>query len=190
MITSAALDTTTRVALESHLIRDDGQEDVCFALWHPSTGATRGSALISRPILPDRGDRQVHGNASFNSQYFLRSAAIAQEMGAGLVLLHSHPGGRDWQGMSPDDVAAERAHAAQAQVLTGMPLVGMTMAGDAALSGRAWARADRSRWERTAFSTVRVVGTEITTTFDPVLRPAPPVPDTSVRTVSAWGEQI
>lgn len=92
--------------------------------------------------------------------------------------------------MSPDDVAAERAHAAQAQVLCGMPLVGMTMAADAALSGRAWTRTNHSGWERAAFSTVRVVGTEITTTFDPALRPVPPVPNTSIRTVSAWGEQV
>jgi hypothetical protein len=190
MISSAALDKETQVALEGLLLRDDGQEDVCFALWHPSTGATRSSALVSRPIAPKPGDRQVHGNASFNSQYVLRAANIAQEFGAGLVLLHSHPGGSGWQGMSADDVAAERGYAAQAQVLTGLPLVGLTMAGDGALSGRAWTRAGRGLWERAPFGCVRLVGTEVGATFDPVLRPAPQIPDTAIRTVSAWGAEI
>lgn len=187
---SAAMDTSTALVLQDHLLRDDGQEDVCFALWHPSHATGRSSALISRPVMPNADDRQVHGNASFNSGYFLRAAQIAQEHGAGLALLHSHPAGTGWQGMSRDDIAAEQGHAAQAHVLTGQELVGLTMAGDRSLSGRVWQRQDRQRWAREPFASVRTVGTELRTSFDPRLCPAPPLSATQRRTVSAWGQEV
>jgi hypothetical protein len=187
---SAALDAVSARALAEHLLRPDGQEDVCFALWRRASGAARSSALIADPILPHAGERQVHGNASFNAAYFLRAAQIAHDRGAGLTLLHSHPDGRGWQGMSPDDIAAERGHAAQAEVLTGQPLVGVTMAGDGRMSARIWQRADRGGWQREPFESVRVVGDELKVTFDPLLRPPPASQRSQVRTVAAWGEEV
>src|SRR6202012_4835432 len=104
----------------------DRQEDVCFALYRPSSGSSRRTALVRELVLPGPGDRVVHGNAAFTGDYFLRAACAAADADAGLVLLHSHPTGRGWQGMSPDDIAAEHGHAAQALALTELPLLGMT----------------------------------------------------------------
>ena len=52
--------------LQSFLIRNDGQEDLVFALWSPSVGTSRETALLHTIIFPEEGDRQVHGNVSFN----------------------------------------------------------------------------------------------------------------------------
>lgn len=185
----AATDERSFRSFREHLLRGDGQEDICFAIWRPGTAENRSTALIDEPLLPGLGDREVHGNASFTSKYFLRAAQEARDAGGGLALLHSHPGGRGWQDMSDDDVAAERGHAAQAEVLTGLPLVGMTIAGDGALSGRVWERAAIRDMRRTAFESVRVVGSRLRITFDPALRPAPRPGRRQVRTVSAWGEE-
>ena len=184
---AAAIATPTHEALRDHLLRTDGQEDVCFAIWHRSQGAIRLSALVGDLILPQRGERHVHSNASFESQYFLRAVATAAAKGAGLVLLHSHPGGRGWQGMSPDDIAAEAGHAAQAEAMTGYPLVGLTMAGDGAMSARFWRKVGPRQYTRDSCESVRVVGTRLDVTYDDALRPIPKIGAKQVRTVSAWG---
>jgi molybdopterin/thiamine biosynthesis adenylyltransferase len=185
---STALTTDTDRTLRSHLLRRDGQEDLCFALYHPSQGHQRESALIATPVLPEPGERRVHGNASFSSQYFLRAADLAADTGAGLVLVHSHPGGRGCQDISPDDLDAERGYAAQALALTDRPLAGMTLAGDGAWSARTWTRRGRADYARGDHATVRVIGERLTLTHHPRLSPAPD-PNTALqrRTISAWG---
>jgi hypothetical protein len=186
---SAALSERAHGDLAAHVLRDDGQEDVCFALWHPSRGRTRWTALIDELILPERAERHVHGNASFEAGYFLRAVARAQENGAGLALIHSHPSGSGWQGMSHDDISAEAGHAAQATAVTGRPLVGLTMAGDGALSARTWAGTRRSP-ERTDAENVRVIGSALKVTWNDALRPPPIATDQQLRTVSAWGDDV
>jgi molybdopterin-synthase adenylyltransferase len=136
---AAAVATTTDRTLVDHLERADGQEDLCFALWRPSQGRDRLTGLIADPILPREGERRVHGNASFEPQYYERALGVALEHDAGLAFLHAHPGGRGWQGMSSDDLNAESGKAAQTLAATGLPLVGLTLGtGDGGWSGRFW----------------------------------------------------
>src|SRR5215470_7368986 len=118
---SVAMSAAVHTALAEHLLRSDGQEDLCFALWYPSRGTTRTTALLHKIILPLEGDRVVHGNASFFPQYFERAVAEAASVGAGLAFLHSHPA-PGWQDMSGDDIIAEKKHAPGAYGATGLPL--------------------------------------------------------------------
>ena len=53
MSSSVALSSTLDHEARAHLLRADRQEDLCFALWYPSQGRDRFSALVQRLILPD-----------------------------------------------------------------------------------------------------------------------------------------
>jgi uncharacterized protein (DUF111 family) len=70
-------------SLHEHLLRADGQEDVCLAIYRRSTGKLRQSHLLRAVCLPENGEREVHGNASFTGDYVLRVAAEAAEGGDG-----------------------------------------------------------------------------------------------------------
>ena len=94
----------------------------------PSTGLTRFSALIRAVAPPEPGDRLVHGNATVTADYILRAAEAAQEDDCGLILLHSHPGASHWQPMSGPDRDCEASYANLVREITGLPLVGMTLA--------------------------------------------------------------
>jgi molybdopterin-synthase adenylyltransferase len=186
---SAALTTDTHRTIADHLLAATPNEDICFALWRPSHGAERTTALVCELVPPIDGDRQIHGNASFSDRYFFRAADLAADTDAGLALLHTHPGAHGWQRMSADDVNAERGHAAQTLVLTEMPLVGMTLAGDGSWSARFWER-NRKDIERRSCENVRVVGEQLRITYDDQLRPPPETSKTLLRTISAWGERV
>lgn len=184
---SAAMTGEVDALLRRHLLRGDGQEDLCFAIWHPSRGATRISALIRSALLPAPGDRAVHGNASFGPSYFERALAEAAAQGGGLALLHSHPAGRGWQGMSQDDINAEHGHAAAAFGATGLPLVGLTLAGDGIWSARFWPRIAPRQFERSFCGSVRVIGDAFQAHFFDQLAPPPTASAAQVRTISSWG---
>ncbi len=186
---SVAMTGDVDSALASHLTRADGQEDIAFALYRTSTGATRDTAVLVGVVLPGDGDRLVHGNASFTSRYFLRAAGLAVDRGFGLALIHSHPGARTWQRLSADDHDAEAGHATQTDILTGHPLLGITYAsGTGTYSARFWSSVDdtapRARWAET----VRVCGSRIRMSYDPDLRPPAVQTRRLLRTVSAWGQ--
>jgi hypothetical protein len=188
---SAALTTETHEALLAHLDRADRQEDLTFAVYRPSTGSARKTAIIEELILPRPGERSVHGNVAFTGDYFLRAAFEAADADAGLVLLHSHPRGCGWQGMSDDDIDAERGHAAQALELTGLPLVGMTCGtGEESWSARFWELERAGEPRCFDCETVRVVGDRLVVTYHPTLRPAPVATERQLRTVSSWGTGI
>ncbi len=190
MTFSVALSGPTHQALRDHLDRADGQEDICFALWRPSQGRDRLTAIVSEPVLPGEGDRNVHRNASFEAPYLIRAAEAAAAAGAGLVLLHSHPSGSGWQGMSNDDVNAERGNAARVKAITGKPLLGMTIGtGDGGWSARFWEKTAPRTFERRDCESVRVVGSKLQLNFNPVLRPEPPLREELRRTISAWGQE-
>src|SRR5258707_7541762 len=154
---STALRSETHAEAVGHLIRPDGQEDLCFGIWYPSEGQTRTTALLHRLILPQDGEREVHSNASFLPHYFERAVGEAIAAGGGLALLHSHLG-PGWQDMSDDDIIAERKHAAAVKGATGIPLVGLTLGTDGAWSSRFWVKVGPRQYERKWCSNVRVVG--------------------------------
>ncbi len=170
-----------------HLLRADRQEDVVLATYRLSTGVDRRTALICTVHLPRPGERSVHGNASFTGNYVLRVAAAAAHDQGGLVILHSHPGAKGWQGMSGPDADAEGSYAFLVHEITGLPLVGVTLAGgDCRWSGRFWDPDGKSMW----CESVRVVDDVLRMSWNQALRPAPRIRGSQLRTVSAWGEMM
>jgi molybdopterin-synthase adenylyltransferase len=186
---SVAMTAAVDVQARHHLLRPDGQGDICFALWHESKGETRTTALIHRLLVPNEGERNVHGNASFEPAYLERAMAEAAASSAGLALLHSHPRGRGAQGLSKDDTIAEQSNAGAVFGATGLALVGLTLAGDGAWSARFWQRTAPRTYTAEWCASVRVVGNSLTATFLEQLAPAPQTTVQQMRTVSAWGEE-
>jgi molybdopterin-synthase adenylyltransferase len=186
---SVAMPEAVEQTARQHLLRADRQEDLCFAFWHPSSGVTRQTALVQQLILPLPGERHVHGNASFEPHYFERALRAAAREGAGLALMHSHPLGRNWQGMSTDDINTEQGRAGAAFGATRLPLLGLTIAGDGNWSGRFWEREAARRYARNDCATVRVVGERLRVTYMDALAPPPRTGETQIRTVSSWGER-
>ncbi len=177
--------------LKSHLLRSDGQEDLCLAVYKPSSGATRFTALLCEVVLPEQGDRRVHGIVTFAGQYVLRAAHLAAKYGGGVAILHSHPRGRGWQFMSEPDRDAEAAYAVLALEVTGLPLVGMTLAGQSKTwSARVWYDHSRNVAQYRDAESVRTVGETLRIDWNDNLRPIPAVLPTLVRTTSCWGEAI
>ena len=188
--TSVAMTAATEEELLSHLVRADGQEDLCLATYRPSTGTTRVSALITSVILPEPGDRHVHGNATVTAEYILRAAEVAQHEDSGLVLLHSHPRADKWQFMSEADRETESGYANLVREITGLPLVGMTLAtGDFAWSARHWNIGVGRQVDCTHSRNVRVVGDRLAISWNDLLCPPPMPTGRQLRTLSAWGEE-
>jgi len=174
--------------LRAHFDKGPEQEDLIFALWRPSQGSRRFTAVLTGLILPGDGDRILQGNVAFTPDYVQRVLAEAGD-NHGIALLHSHLG-PGWQGMSDDDIVAEQVRLAGAVAgRTGLPLVGLTWGTDGAWSARYWLRVAPGRYERREASTVRVIGRYLRTTYHPELM-APPAPgENQVATVSVWGNE-
>lgn len=186
--TSVAMTATTNDDLREHLLRADGQEDLCLVTYCPSTGATRRTALLRAVISPQDGDREVHGNATVTGAYVLRAAAIAQARGEGLVLCHSHPAGSGWQRMSGPDRDAESSYANLVRELTGLPLVGITLAGgDGRWSARHWDHGVGTDVRATDCENVRVVGDRLEVSWNDQLVPSRAALASAVRSVACWG---
>ena len=181
---------STEVEFASHLLRDDRQEDLCFGAWRPSTGRRRRTAILHQAILPGRGDRLVHGNASFEPAYTLRAAREAAAAGGGLAFMHSHPrGSGGWQSLNETDRIAESRVANVARELTGLPLVGLTLSGDRCWSARVWKGVGR-KVTPVSCETVRTVGATFGATFDNSILLVPRPSEMQDRTVHTWGEEI
>ena len=186
--TSVAMTAATERALVRHLDRDDGQEDICLATYRPSTGLTRFSALVRTVVPPGSGDRRVHGNATITAEYVLRASIAAQKDDCGLVLLHSHPDARGWQKMSGPDRDCESSYANLVREMTGLPLIGMTLAtGDRTWSARHWDIGAGRSVDCTHCTNVRTVGERLAMSWNDEVRPVPRSSDSQKRTVSAWG---
>lgn len=166
----------------------EGQEDLTFAVWRPSLGHLRLTAIVHRLVLPGRGDRILQGNVAFTARYLVRALA-AVGPGEGLAIAHNHfsPG---WQGMSDDDITAEESRlAGPAFGRTRLPIVGLTCGTDGSWSARAWNRVGPGQFARQPATSVRVVGRGIGWTFHPELHPTPAAQSTQIATISVWGDQ-
>jgi molybdopterin/thiamine biosynthesis adenylyltransferase len=185
---NVAMSTCVHAQIAKHLIREDRQEDLAFALWNPSVGAQRDTALLASVLLPLEGEREVHGNVSFLPQYFERACKSAMQQGMGIAFLHSHPF-PGWQGMSHDDVQAEKKMAGAVLALTGFPLIGLTIGSDEVWSARAWLHDGEGthQYQRQWCSAVRVAGEELQVDFANELRPRPEFRDMFRRTFAMWG---
>lgn len=185
---SVALTSELHKMATEHLVRSDGQEDLCFALWFPSKGRNRKTALIWKLILPKDEERKVHGNASFSANYFERAVGETLKAKAGLAFMHSHPA-KGWQSMSNDDINAEKNHAAATKGATGFPLVGLTIGRDGSWSARFWEKTKPKTYNRFWCESVRVVGDALNITFMDQLIPIPKFRNNLERTISAWGSE-
>ena len=123
--------------LLQHYQQGKWQEDLCFALWRPSTGLNRKTAIIYEIILPKESERNLTGNVSFTHGYAGRAIVKARRQNAGLAFMHSHPK-PGWQGLSRPDERAELVTLAPPARATGLPLVGMTVGSDSYWSARFW----------------------------------------------------
>lgn len=171
--------------LLAHLRSGSRQEDLCFALWRASRGAGRTTALISELVLPEAGERTLHGGASFEADYLSRAVRVACEKECGLALLHSHPT-PGWQPMSREDVTAERDRIGGPARATGLPLVGLTLGTDGSWSARFWQWTGHG-FERSWCRKVRVVGRRLRITYNDDLMPPPRRHDALRRTIDTWG---
>ncbi len=189
MIYNVALPEPVHQKASSHLLqhakRGRIQEDLCFALWRPSTGKQRKTAIVFDIRLPGSDDRNLHKNASFEPDYLTSSVRAACSLQAGLAFMHNHlsPG---WQEMSDVDVVAERDRICPATRATGLPLVGLTLGTDGSWSARFWIW-DGEKFNRIWCDKVRVVGRR----FNLTLRDRHPLSRSEflLRTVDTWGEE-
>lgn len=183
---SVAFSSEAESEITKFLIRRDREEDLLFALWTPSHGKHRLTSLIHTPIFPVEGDRQRHGNVSFNPKYFERVCQLALSNKSGIAFLHSHPG-PGWQGMSPDDVRAEQKIMGAVAGLTDLPLLGMTLGSDGTWSARIWEHISGKKFERNWCETIRSVGLRLRVSFNDILLPKPQFRDMFHRTSTVWG---
>ena len=188
VVFTSEADSTSSCHLLQHYRLGEAQEDLCFALWRPSTGQSRRTALIDEIILPKDGERNLHGNASFEPEYLVRAIKIASDKQAGLAFMHSHPG-PGWQGMSHADIEAERDVLAYPAGATGLPLVGLTIGSDGYWSARFWTR-DGQHMKRRPCGRVRIVGPQsYRVHFDDKLVPPAPRKEALKRTFDTWGRE-
>lgn len=183
---SAALSESIHDQLREHLLANPHQEDLCFALYNTISGKTRFSGVIKKVVYPLDGERNLHGNVSFNSDYFDRVCTEALKEQCGICLMHSHPG-YGWQDMSRDDVSAELMLAPRVKATTGLPFLGMTIGQDGLWSARFWLKTRPKTYKRTWCDTVRIAGKGLRVQYCDKQMLAPMLKEEFVRTLSAWG---
>jgi hypothetical protein len=186
---SVAMEAGVAEALERHFAQHfGGQEDLSFAYWQPSRGMSRYSAILQSVNLPKEDERVLQGNVAFTVEYLSRTLR-ERPKDCGVALIHSHLG-PGWQGMSHDDVVAERDRLAGVVCSqTGLPLVGLTWGTDGSWSGRFWLRTGRHRYAIRQAISVRSVGRRLGLSFHPILRGEQKANPAQAATVSVWGEK-
>ena len=92
--------------------------------------------------------------------------------------------------MSEPDRDTESSYANLVREMTGLPLVGMTLAtSNHTWSARHWNIGVGKQVDCTHSTNVRVIGDRLAVSWNDVLRPPPQPTQRQLRTVSAWGEQ-
>lgn len=183
---SVAMTAEHDSVLRDHVHKEGCQEDLAFAYWKPSIGERRFTAIITKLVLPQDGERILQGNVAFRPEYLHRVLDGAPE-GSGVAFIHGHPK-PGWPAMSDDDIVAERDRIASAAAgRTGLPLVGLTRGTDGAWSGRFWLREVRFSYQRRWARTVRVVGSKLAITYHPD-EPPVNVTESQEATLSVWGQ--
>ncbi len=184
---SVAMTADIDRALVAHVDKGPAQEDLTFAYWKPSRGARRFTGVLHALNLPSDSEHVLQGNVAFTSEYLARVLAELPE-GSGIALVHSHLG-PGWQGMSHDDVVAERDRlGGLVASSTELPVLGLTWGTDGTWSARFWLRAGRNTYERRDAATVRSVGARLRMSFHPRLSAPSPTPPSQAATISVWGE--
>ncbi len=171
--------------LQNFLLNDKTEEEICFASWKPSVGASRYSILLHGAMYPKEDDRESHGTVSAFPSYVDRCKELARENDSGLAMIHTHPSGLSHQDVSHDDQYYEQdVLAREVFGITGLPFVGITLAGDGTWSGRTYPKPFKIRW----CSEIRVVGKNLKINFHPEFYPRCAPTKKQIRTTSVWGD--
>lgn len=174
--------------LKGFLLDDpEAGEEICFARWRPATGSLSYTAILSGLMPPENGDRvRKRGGVSAMPHYVDRCREASREAGEGLAMVHTHPDGVGHQDVSQPDLYYEQDVLAEEVLgVTGLPLVGMTLAGDGTWSARIYPRPFRMRW----CSAVKTVGRFLSVDYHPDLAPPPAHSEKTTRTASVWGAE-
>lgn len=183
---SIAIPESLNTKLQKFLLDDKSEEEICFAIWNPAEGKTRFNILLNDIILPNKGDRVRHGTVSALPHYVDRCKEYARKNKAGLVMIHTHPNWPGHQGVSIPDLYYEQDILSREVFgITGLPFVGMTLAGDGTWSGRIYPKGFKITW----CSTVRIVGKNLEVNFNPEIISLPKFNQKQIRTTSVWGEE-
>jgi hypothetical protein len=165
------------------------QELATLFYWRPSVGKKRYSAIIDPAIpWPRAGETIEAGNVSIRAEYLMRVLSDAPK-GAGIGVIHNHFGS-GWQDLSHDDWATESRELAPAiSAARDLPLLGMTIGLDGALSARFWRKA-QGRFVQSDVRTVRVVGDRFLMFHHPDAKPRPARrAGNRIATSTVWGEE-
>lgn len=173
--------------LLSGLRRDGLQEEACLTLWRRGDGFNRYTGILADIVLPEDGDRDLHGNVTVHGGYLNRVLDRALKAQAGVAVLHSHPG-PGWQALSDMDDDTERKIVSPFVRETGLPLLGLTMGSDGVWSARFWQESGSGRIAPAHCTDVRRVGPRRTRAdCAPGTHPPYARRPSLIRTVDSWG---
>lgn len=190
MTSRVVLQEALHCELTNHLLsgfqNGQRQEEACLALWRRGDGINRYTGIVGEVVLPEHGDRDLHGNVTVNINYLNRVLDLAIKAQAGVAVLHSHPG-PGWQAMSKMDYDSERNVIAPYIRETGLPLLGMTVGNDGYWSARFWQDSENGV-NPVHCSDVRRVGNRFSKAdWRPDAYPAYARRQSSIRTLDCWG---
>ena len=111
----------------------------------------------------------------------------AAPKGSGIGIIHNHFG-PGWQGLSRDDARTEGQYLAPvACAARGLPLIGMTIAGDGTLSARFW-EMKNGKVSKQDVDRINVVGKRYRLFHSPGMPPIGGSMKNRIATLSVWGE--